>query len=147
MQFKEQGNKIQVHAYRGYDKEKRRAVVKMLGSIGIFDFKPSDGLLEDMTVEEKKELQSYIEKRRQESENLSRQYSVNQAASQIRKLASIVQAGDIEPPEGWGTDTWAALDELSKALRRAGFKKPAKTPKKAADAVLGGQAGLPLDPQ
>lgn len=147
MQFKEQGNKIQVHAYRGYDKEKRRAVVKMLGSIGAFDFKPSDGLLKDMTEEEKKELQSYLEKRRQESENLSRQYSINQAGSQIRKLSSIIQAGDIEPPEGWGTDIWAALDELSKALRRAGFKKPAKAPKKAAAAVSGGQAGLPLDPQ
>ncbi|EQD77172.1 hypothetical protein B1A_03087, partial [mine drainage metagenome] len=32
MQFREQANKIQVLAYRGYNKEKRRAEVKMLGS-------------------------------------------------------------------------------------------------------------------
>ena len=32
MQFKEQKGRVQVLAYDGYDKEKRRAIVKMLGS-------------------------------------------------------------------------------------------------------------------
>ncbi len=31
MQFKEQKGRVQVLAYDGYDKEKRRAIVKMLG--------------------------------------------------------------------------------------------------------------------
>jgi hypothetical protein len=36
MQFKTVGKRIQVLAYRGYDQEKRRAVVKMLGSFDAY---------------------------------------------------------------------------------------------------------------
>ena len=36
MQFKPVGNRIQLVAYRGYDQEKRRAIVKVLGSIDAY---------------------------------------------------------------------------------------------------------------
>ena len=75
MQFKRQGRRVQVLAYRGYDKEKRRAIVKMMGSIDAYSYEPSDGLIENLTDEEKKELQSYIETERQAAEKRSRQYS------------------------------------------------------------------------
>jgi hypothetical protein len=36
VQFKPVGNRIQLVAYRGYDQEKRRAIVKVLGSIDAY---------------------------------------------------------------------------------------------------------------
>ena len=62
MQFKEQKGRVQVLAYDGYDKEKRRAIVKMLGSFDRYTYSPSVGLLENLTDEQMMELQSEIEK-------------------------------------------------------------------------------------
>ena len=144
MQFKRQGRRVQVLAYRGYDKEKRRAIVKMMGSIDVYSFEPSDGLIENLTDEEKTELQSYIETERQAAEKRTRQYFANSAASRIKEVADTIQGGDFEPSEAWAADTWAAIEALSKAMRKAGYPKPRKAAKKAADAPMPGQAGLPL---
>ena len=132
MQFKRQGRRVQVLAYRGYDKEKRRAIVKMMGSIDVYSYEPSGGLIENLTDEEKTELQSYIETERQAAEKRSRVYYAKSAASRI------------EPSEAWAADTWAAIEALTKAMRKAGYPKLRKAPQKAADAPMPGQAGLPF---
>ena len=144
MQFKRQGRRVQVLAYRGYDKEKRRAIVKMMGSIDVYSYEPSDGLIENLTDEEKTELQSYIETERQAAEKRSRLYSAKSAASRIKEVADTIKAGDFEPSEAWAADTWAAIEALTKAMRKAGYPKPRKAPQKAADAPMPGQAGLPF---
>ena len=46
MQFKKVGKRIQVLAYRGYDTEKRRAVVKMLGSFDAYTHETPAELLD-----------------------------------------------------------------------------------------------------
>jgi len=144
MQFKRQGRRVQVLAYRGYNKEKHRAIVKMMGSYDVYSYKPSDGLINSLTDDEKKELQSHIEKERQEAEKRNRQYYAKSAASQIKEVADMIQGDDFEPSEAWAADTWAAIETLTKALRKAGYNKPRKAPKKAADAPISGQVGLPL---
>lgn len=144
MQFKRQGRRVQVLAYRGYDKEKRRAIVKMMGSYDVYSYEPSDGLIDSLTDDEKKELQSHIETERQEAEKRSRQYSAKSAASRIKEVVDTIQGGDFEPSEAWAADTWAAIEALTKAMRKAGYPKPRKAPQKAADAPMPGQAGLPL---
>ena len=144
MQFKRQGRRVQVLAYRGYDKEKRRAIVKMMGSIDVYSYEPSDGLIENLTDEEKTELQSYIETERQAAEKRSRVYSAKSAASRIVVVADTIKAGDFEPSEAWAADTWAAIEALTKAMRKAGYPKLRKAPQKAADAPMPGQAGLPF---
>lgn len=144
MQFKRQGRRVQVLAYRGYDKEKRRAIVKMMGSYDVYSYEPSDGLIISLTNKEKKELQSHIETKRQESEKFNRQHFAKLAASRIKEVADTIQGGDFEPSEAWAADTWAAIEALNKAMRKAGHPKPRKAPKKAADAPISGQAGLPL---
>ena len=144
MQFKRQGRRVQVLAYRGYDKEKRRAIVKMMGSIDVYSYEPSDGLIENLTDEEKTELQSYIETERQAAEKRTRQYFANSAASRIKEVADTIQGGDFEPSEAWAADTWAAIEALTKAMRKAGYPKLRKAPQKAADAPMPGQAGLPF---
>ena len=144
MQFKRQGRRVQVLAYRGYDKEKRRAIVKMMGSIDVYSYEPSGGLIENLTDEEKTELQSYIETERQAAEKRSRVYYAKSAASRIKEVADTIQGGDFEPSEAWAADTWAAIEALTKAMRKAGYPKLRKAPQKAADAPMPGQAGLPF---
>lgn len=144
MQFKRQGRRVQVLAYRGYDKEKRRAIIKMMGSIDVYSYEPPDNLIKNLTDDEKTELQSYIQKERQAAEKKSRQYSAKSAASRIAEVADTIKAGDFEPSEAWAADTWAAIDALTKAMRKAGYSKPRKAPQKAAEAPMPGQVGLPL---
>ena len=144
MQFKRQGRRVQVLAYRGYDKEKRRAIVKMMGSIDVYSYEPSGGLIENLTDEEKTELQSYIETERQAAEKRSRVYYAKSAASRIVEVDDTIKAGDFEPSEAWAADTWAAIEALTKAMRKAGYPKLRKAPQKAADAPMPGQAGLPF---
>ncbi len=143
MQFKKQGGRVQVLAYRGYDKEKRRAIVKMMGSYDVYSYKPSDGLIDSLTDDEKQELQSHIEKARQSANKETRQYNAKYVASRIAEASDTIRAGDFEPSEAWASEVWAALDALAKAMRKAGHPKPRKT--KAADMVPVNQGMLPLD--
>ena len=73
MQFKPQGRRVQVLAYAGYDKDKKRAIVKMLGSYDSYNLEPSDGLINNLTDEQKTELQSHFEEVRQSREKESLQ--------------------------------------------------------------------------
>lgn len=143
MQFKKVGGKIQVLAYRGYNTEKKRAIIKLLGSMSAYTFTPTDGLLDSMTVEEREELQSYIQTERQAVEKKSRHDAAKPAALRINMAADAIRAGDFEPDEAWAAKVWSAMDELGKALRRAGHPKPKKMPQKAPEAA---QGGLELEP-
>ena len=141
MQFKEQKGRVQVLAYDGYDKEKRRAIVKMLGSFDKYDYSLSVGLLEKLTVEQKEELQSEIDKRRQSNDKLMRQAAILYSDSRISDYADIVSSGEYDiPPEKAG-QIWEAMDLLAKSLRKAGFKKPHKT---HLERVSDDQPSLPL---
>ena len=145
MQFKKVGGKIQVLAYRGYDNQKKRAITRMLGSMSAYTFTPTDGLLDSMTVEEREELQSYIQTERQAVEKKSRHDAAKPAALRINMAADALKAGDFQPDEAWAAKVWSAMDELGKALRRAGHPKPKKTRQKAPEAPMPGQGGLELD--
>nr|WP_172688006.1 hypothetical protein [Klebsiella pneumoniae]ALU64984.1 hypothetical protein [Klebsiella pneumoniae] len=115
-----------------------------MGSIDVYSYEPSGGLIENLTDEEKTELQSYIETERQAAEKRSRVYYAKSAASRIVEVADTIKAGDFEPSEAWAADTWAAIEALTKAMRKAGYPKLRKAPQKAADAPMPGQAGLPF---
>jgi len=145
MQFREQARRIQVLAYRGYDKEKKRAIIKLLGSFDRYSFSPSDGLLDNLTAEEKIELEAHIETMRQSIEKTSRQYGARNVASRIASAADSITREEFDISDDWATDTWAAVDALTKAMRKAGYPKPHKAPQKAAGAGVEGQAGLPLE--
>jgi hypothetical protein len=142
MQFKKQGNKIQVLAYRGYDKEKRRAIVKMLGSYDVHSYKLTDGLLDSLTVEEKEELQSHIEKERQSFEKEIRQYNAKYIDSRIKEIADSIKNGEFEISDEWAENVYGALDALTKTMRGAGYAKPRKV---AVKKVQHDQPQLQLD--
>ena len=141
MQFKEQKGRVQVLAYDGYDKEKRRAIVKMLGSFDRYDYSLSVGLLERLTVEQKKELQSEIEKRRQSDDKRMNSYIISDSHSRINKIADIISSGEYDSQAIMADKIWEAMDLLARSLKRAGFKKPHRT---HSESVPEGQATLPL---
>ena len=141
MQFKEQKNKVQVLAYEGYDKEKRRAIVKMLGSFDRYDYSLSVGLLERLTVEQKKELQSEIERRRQSDDKRMNSYIISDSHSRINKIADIISSGEYDSQAIMADKIWEAMDLLARSLKKAGFKKPPKT---HSERVSGDQPELPL---
>lgn len=145
MQFKPQGRRVQVLAYRGYDKDKRRAVVKMLGSYDGYSFEPSVGLIDNLTDEEKKELQSHFEKVRQSREKESRQWAAKLAADGFRKVAAALDSGDFEPSAEWVNETTAAFRVLAKSLRKARRSTMGpEAPKTAPETPDPNQGTLPL---
>ena len=134
MQFREAKGRIQVLAYAGYDKEKRRSVVQLLGSIDKYDLTPTDTLLERMTDEQKQELQAYIDKKRQAQKNFALQSNAKYIDSHITKVTDSLTKEVFVPDAAWASRVYAAVDELTKAMRKAGFprpKKPAKAKKAA----------------
>lgn len=141
MQFKEQKGKVQVLVYSGYDKEKRRAIVKMVGSFDRYDYSLSVGLLDSLTVEQKEELQSEIERRRQSHDKSMRQASILYSDSRIKEYADIVSSGEYDIPPEKAAEIWEAMDLLARSLKKAGFKKPSKT---HSESVSVDQPELPL---
>lgn len=138
MQFKKAGKRIQVLAYRGYDKEKKRAVVKMLGSLDSYSYGPSDGLIESLTEEEKKELQSYIDEQRQSRDNEYRQSSVKYLPSSIKAATDSITNHGVSLSGEEAARLWEAMEALGKALKKSGHPRP-KAPAPAPAAPGGGE--------
>lgn len=130
MQFREQGKRIQVLAYRGYDKEKRRAQVKLLGSFDRYGFGMSDGLMDNLTDDEKLELQSHIENMRQSQQSAIRGHAVRQLASRITEVSDSLtdEAFASRADREYATEVYAAIDVLTKRLRKLGFRRLAREP-------------------
>lgn len=128
MQFKRQGTRIQVLAYRGYDKEKKRAIVKMQGSIDSLNYEPSVVLIENLTAEEKIKLQSFIENERQSELKIKRQADCDQLALRIQAAADSLQSGSAVIDATQAAEIWNAIAALQKALKASGHKKPSKAP-------------------
>jgi len=125
MQFREQGKRIQVLGYRGYDKAKRRAVVKLLGSFDRYTFTPSDGLLESMTDDEKLELQSHMETMRQSQQKAIGQHHMKNLASHIKSVCDSMtdeHDGSIINKE-YASQIYEAVDSLTKKLRKLGYSR------------------------
>lgn len=69
MQFKVvNGNRIQLVAYRGHNKEKKRPIVKTLGAIYKDSLEPVGNLMELLDDDEKQELARYVERTRRDRE-------------------------------------------------------------------------------
>lgn len=141
MQFKEVGKRIQVLAYRGYDKEKKRAVIKLLGSFNKYSYEMSDGLEESLTDAEKEEVQSYIKKIQQSFNDDMLRSLPFLICSQIEHLSNSLNAKETDISAEQANTLFERIDLLSKALKKAGHKKPAKAVKKPVDAAQGDLLG------
>lgn len=130
MQFRQQGHKTQVLAYRGYDKTRKRAVVQLLGSFDRHNPVPSDELLTKLTDDEKSELQSHCETIRQSRLKSVRQYHASTIATRIDELTDSLTSSEhasLLTTEA-AADAYRALDQLAKRLRKLGHRRPIKAP-------------------
>lgn len=132
MQFKRSGRRIQVLAYRGYDREKKRGIVKLLGSMDAYTYEMGAGLADTLTAEEKSEVQAYIENKRKSEQESHQRYVAQTLAERMNDVAESIDTETFKGSDGWAAETWAALDHLAKTLRKAGFPRPRKE-KKAKD--------------
>lgn len=122
MQFKPQGSRIQVLAYRGYDKQKRRAIVRMQGALDAVSYAPSDGLLDNLTDLEKTELQAYVKTQQQQARNHQQQSDCQHIAQRIEAAAGGLKSG-IALTEDQAAAIWSAMAALQKALKAQGHTK------------------------
>lgn len=148
MQYREQGDRIQVLAYRGYNKEKKRAEVKMLGSYNRYSFKVTDGLLKAMTGDEKKEFTVHIENERLSSEISSRLYNFKETYSKILYASDCIKNHGMtfDASKVTATDAeaiHATLKAMAKALDDAGHPAPKRAYKVKAAKVVDSKQ-LPL---
>jgi hypothetical protein len=129
MQFKRVGKRIQVLAYRGYDNEKRRAVVKMVGSFDAYTYEIPAELLNGLSDEEKTELHNYIDGLKQQSSKQYEDILVSRFSRDVVKIAGLILDEDRHLNQQWGDEVWAALETMQKSLRKAGLKRPVRLSK------------------
>jgi hypothetical protein len=137
MQFLEGKRNFRVLSYRGYDKEKRHAIVKKIGTIDNYDytFKPDEEC--PPTEEEMSEIEAFIKEKKDKQEQRSAEWAIYGFKSTISRYSSLI---DESPERVKGQDIpaiLAALDELKTKLKA--LVKPAqakgKTAKKTAAAA------------
>ena len=133
MQFKRSGRRIQILAYRGYDREKKRGIVKLLGSMDAYTYEMGDGLADILTAEEKSEVQAYIENKRKSEQDAHQSYVAQTLAERMNDVAESIDTETFKGSDGWAAETWAAIERLKKSLRKAGYAKPQKPPKEKDD--------------
>jgi hypothetical protein len=121
MQYREQGRKVQVLAYRGFDKAKKRPIVKMLGSFDRYGYGLSDGLMDALTVEEKTDLTSYIETLRQSDASLRRQYALRSIIQSLIEASAAIEAGDVltVASKDQALQAKKAMRRISRAITKA----------------------------
>lgn len=129
MQFRKNGKRINVLAYRGYNKEKRYSIIKSLGTLDAYTLEPTVELINNLTEDEKIELQSYINRQIQYREKIDIQYIADNLYCSIEKVTTLLKSKDFELADDWGAKVWAAWDSLAREMRKAGFKRPSKTSK------------------
>lgn len=129
MQFRKVGQKYQVLAYRGYDAEKKHAVVRRIGTIDRHSlaFTPSEEF--EPTPDEKKEVQEFIEKNKKDNALSSARWALKSFPS---TMASYMKLMEDNPDLLADSDVPAiikALDQLKDKLKPFA-KKSATTAKK-----------------
>ena len=136
MQFKEQGGKVQVLLYTGFDEAKNAPIVRIVGSFDKYTYKPSPGLLDKLNVEQRDELEAECQRRRQAALALNRQHYINTLAANIRGACDSLDNNAALTPQQ-SDEIWDAMAELVRAMREAGYQRPARDRKHGVDAGQG----------
>lgn len=124
MYFKKAGCKIQVLAYRGYDKVKKSPIVKMIGSISGYDFNPSVGQENNIKPEEKAEIKEYISKMCEADSASRNRDAMKYLDSSLRSSVQGMKEGNADlVTEKWAEAVWHGIDDLGRLLRKSGYGK------------------------
>ncbi|MFM9437871.1 hypothetical protein ACFDR9_004963 [Janthinobacterium sp. CG_23.3] len=138
MQFREQGKKIQC-IRSTYDSAVKRSHQKVVGAFDRYTDKlPSVGL-EVLTNEERLELGVWFDARHLVKIERINQYRVMSAALLLAQLGESIKAMGEAMTDSEVNATWSALNDVGKALRKAGHPKPMRD---RLASVVSGQADL-----
>lgn len=136
MQFKEQGGKVQVLLYTGFDEARNAPIVRIVGSFDKYTYKPSPGLLDKLSLEQRDELDAECNRRRQAALALNRQHYINSLAANIRGACDSLDNNAALTPQQ-SDEIWDAMAELVRAMREAGYPRPSRDRKPGAEAGQG----------
>jgi hypothetical protein len=125
VQFKEQGSKVQVLLYIGFDEAKNAPIVKSVGSFDKYTYKPSPGLLDKLSSEQRDELEAEWQRRRRLALGLNRQHYINSLAANIRGACDSLDNGAALSSQQ-SAEIWDAMAELVRAMREAGYARPTR---------------------
>lgn len=151
MQIREQGKKVQL-IRSPYDSEKKRCIQKLAHSFprkwaylsaNLDEYLSADQIL-DLSDDEKKELTAWLSERSDKNLAETRKYSIDSAPRSTSQLADNISSEVVELTENEAIRVWDALDKLAKAMRKAGYKKPAKPAKPAVQVQSSEQSSLTL---
>jgi len=138
MQFREQGKKIQC-IRSTYDSATKRSHQKVVGAFDRYTDKlPSVGL-EGLTNDERLNLGMWFDARQSVKIERMNQYRVMSAALSLAQLGESIKAMGGAMTDHEANATWAALNEVARALRKAGHPKPKR---ERVASVGAGQADL-----
>ena len=136
MQFKEQGGKVQVLLYTGFDEAKNAPIVRIVGSFDKYTYKPSPGLLDKLSLEQRDELDAECNRRRHAALALNRQHYINSLAANIRGACDSLDNNAALTPQQ-SDEIWDAMADLVRAMREAGYPRPSRDRKPGAEAGQG----------
>lgn len=147
MQIREQGKKVQL-IRSPYDSEKKRCVQKLAHSFprawiytsADLDKYLSAEQIDDLSDDEKQELTAWLSARTDKDTASKMENAISFAGDRINAAADAILS-DVKVEEKLAIHMWEAMDKLSKALKKAGFKKPSV---KAAQANNADQSSLTL---
>ena len=129
MQFRRIGNKTQVLSYQGYNKEKRRAEVRLLGSYDMTYFIVGKELADNLTDDERSEVERRITADRFERDDAQRQQQLRSITKNINEVTNSLTMDKYKRQVGEekAQEMLAAMDGLTKQLRNLGYRRRPKT--------------------
>lgn len=136
MQFKEQGGKVQVLLYTGFDEARNAPIVRIVGSFDKYTYKPSPGLLDKLSLEQRDELDAECNRRRQAALALNRQHYINSLAANIRGACDSLD-NNAALTSQQSDEIWDAMADLVRAMREAGYPRPSRDRRPGAEAGQG----------
>lgn len=130
MQFRVQGRKLQ--CLRSiYNSETKRSEQKLIARIPSYlreiPAADEENNLGELTPDEVKQLEIYLSNAKAASDQTHLSLAVKTAPGWLKQLSDGLATIPVTPDHA--NSIWAALDAVSKAMRKAGYKKPAPVPK------------------
>lgn len=144
MQIREKGRKV-LCIRTEYVPEKKRTYGRTVARQESFLSTVSDEVRHKLTADEAKELADWLAKRAEKQSADMRKLHLSGVARWMDLATEALDDdGILDGLSGEQADAiWQAHERLSKALRRQGYRKPARTPKKPRRRE--DQPGLPFD--
>lgn len=125
MQFivQQGSSKVKVMRYAGYDKEKRRSVVKQVASMDKYAPEITDEMRQIFTPEELEEVEDWIKKRLHEMNRSEQKHAFERLDYYLSRASSAVALDVVELTEERVGRIYAAIAHFEHLLKKRGFKK------------------------